>query len=118
VVSASFLHQAALALHRAGYAMYAAKDVVPAVRSAAERADPHPIYREFMDLGVSKAFSRDEVRASVIPVYMGLIKQIDDQIGSLLRSMQEMGLMQTTMIVFTSDHGDYLSLVGREGPVS
>jgi arylsulfatase A-like enzyme len=39
---------------------------------------------------------------------MGLIKQIDDQIGFLLRCMQEMGLMQNTMIVFTSDHGDYL----------
>jgi arylsulfatase A-like enzyme len=90
------------------HAMYGANDVLPAVRSEAERADPHPIYREFMDLRVSKAFSRDEVRSTVIPVYMGLIKQIDDQIGSLLRSMQELGLMQNTMIVFTSDHGDYL----------
>ncbi len=56
----------------------------------------------------SRAFSRDEVRAQVIPVYMGLIKQIDDQLGVLLQFMEDQGLMENTMIVFTSDHGDYL----------
>ena len=39
---------------------------------------------------------------------MGLIKQIDDQLGRLFQFMQERGLMDNTMIVFTSDHGDYL----------
>ena len=39
---------------------------------------------------------------------MGLIKQIDDQIGVLLQFMEDQGLMENTMIVFTSDHGDYL----------
>ena len=44
----------------------------------------------------------------MIPVYMGLIKQIDDQLGALFRFMEERGLSRRTMIVFTSDHGDYL----------
>jgi arylsulfatase A-like enzyme len=88
--------------------MYGPQDVLPPVRSEAERADPHPIYREFMDLRVSSTFARDEVRAEVVPVYMGLIKQIDDQLGVLFRFMQERGLLDSTMIVFTSDHGDYL----------
>ena len=39
---------------------------------------------------------------------MGLIKQIDDQMGRLFAWMEERGLMENTMIVFTSDHGDYL----------
>ena len=30
-------------------AMYGAGDVLPAVRSRGERADPHPVYREFMN---------------------------------------------------------------------
>ena len=89
-------------------AIYAPADVLPVVRSQEERNDPHPIYREFMNLRVSKAFSRDAVRAAVIPVYMGLIKQIDDQLGVLFRFMEDAGLFQNTMIVFTSDHGDYL----------
>ena len=39
---------------------------------------------------------------------MGLIKQIDDQLGVLFAFMRERGLLDNTMIVFTSDHGDYL----------
>jgi len=39
---------------------------------------------------------------------MGLIKQIDDQMGVLFRFMAEQGLFDNTMIVFTADHGDYL----------
>jgi arylsulfatase A-like enzyme len=88
--------------------MYGPDDVIAAVRSPDERRDPHPVYRAFMDHDVSKTFSRDEVRAEVIPVYMGLIKQIDDQMGVLFRDMQAHGLFDNTMIVFTSDHGDYL----------
>ena len=89
-------------------AMYGPQHVLPPVRSEAERANPHPVYREFMDLRVGRTFSRDDVRAEVIPVYMGLIKQIDDQLGVLLGFMEDRGLLASTLIVFTSDHGDYL----------
>ena len=88
--------------------MYEPSDVPPVVRSEAERVDPHPVFREFMQQRVSQTFARDEVREEVIPVYMGLIKQIDDQLGVLFRFMKERGLLDDTMIVFTSDHGDYL----------
>ena len=88
--------------------MYGPDDVIPAVKSEAERVDPHPVYREFMNHLVARNFSRDEVRREVIPVYMGLIKQIDDQLGVLFAFMRERGLLDNTLIVFTSDHGDYL----------
>ena len=61
-----------------------------------------------MQRGVSRTFARDIARETVIPVYMGLIKQIDDQLGRLFRFLEERDLMTSTMIVFTSDHGDYL----------
>jgi arylsulfatase A-like enzyme len=88
--------------------MYGRQDLVAPVRDAAERADPHPVYAALMAQRVARNFSRDEVRARVIPAYMGLIKQIDDQLGVLFRFLDERGLSQNTMIVFTSDHGDYL----------
>jgi arylsulfatase A-like enzyme len=88
--------------------MFGKDAVQPAVRSERERENPHPIYREFMELRVSRNFGRDEVREEVIPVYMGLIKQIDDQMGVLFDYMNRKGLMDNTVIVFTSDHGDYL----------
>jgi arylsulfatase A-like enzyme len=56
----------------------------------------------------SETFSRDEVRNAVMPVYMGLIKQIDDHLGRLWRFMEARGLFDNTMVVVTSDHGDYL----------
>lgn len=90
------------------HALYGPNDMVPAVRREAERADPHPVYGAFMDLRVSKAFSREEVRREVVPAYMGLIAQVDDQIGRLMAFMAAEGLLDETLILFTSDHGDYL----------
>ena len=90
------------------HAMYGADDVIAPVRSEDERADPHPVYGAFMAARVSRAFSQDDVRGRVIPAYMGLIKQIDDQIGVLMRFLGDKGLLDSTMIAFTSDHGDYL----------
>ncbi len=89
-------------------AMFGPSDVLPVVHSEEERRDPHPVYRAFMDSRESGSFAREEVRGTVIPVYMGLIKQIDDQLGRLFRFMAERGLLEHTLIVFTSDHGDYL----------
>lgn len=88
--------------------MYGPEHVIAPRRSEAERENPHPVYREFMKHRVAQAFSRDEVRNEVIPVYMGLIKQIDDQMGRLFAFLEDKKLMDNTMIVFTSDHGDYL----------
>jgi arylsulfatase A-like enzyme len=88
--------------------MYGPNHLIPVVRSEEERSDPHPVYREFMKRRVSRTFAREEVRDEVVPVYMGLIKQIDDQMGVLFRFLEENGYFDNTMIVFTSDHGDYL----------
>ncbi len=88
--------------------MFGPKDVIPARRSERERQDPHPVYRAFMEARVSRNFSRDEVRAAAIPAYMGLIKQCDDQFGRLIAHLEATGAMEETMIVVTSDHGDYL----------
>ncbi|MDP5219323.1 sulfatase-like hydrolase/transferase [Ruegeria sp. 2205SS24-7] len=88
--------------------MYGAQHILPVNRSDAERQQAHPVLKAFMDTKVGQAFSEDHVREAVIPAYMGLIKQADDQIGRLLRWMEETGRMQDTMIVLTSDHGDFL----------
>lgn len=88
--------------------LYGPQDVQPPIRDEAEREDAHPLYAAFMTERYSRNFSRDEVRERVIPAYMGLIKQIDDQMGLLLGFLEEKGLTDNTMIVFTSDHGDYL----------
>ncbi|WP_404926749.1 alkaline phosphatase family protein [Mesorhizobium sp. ORM16] len=88
--------------------VYGKADIKPVVRSEAERVLPHPIFEAFQQERYSRNFSRDEVRERVVPCYMGLIKQIDDQLGGLFEFMEQRALFDNTMIVFTSDHGDYL----------
>jgi arylsulfatase A-like enzyme len=88
--------------------MYGANQILPPIRSEAERQSGHPVFRAYQNTRICRAFARDEVRQRVIPAYMGLIKQIDDQMGRLFGWMEERGLFDNTMIVFSSDHGDYL----------
>lgn len=88
--------------------MYGPDTWLPPVRSEDELRNPHPVYKAFTNSKAGKSFSRDEVRNTVLPAYMGLIKQIDDQMGRLFSFLQERDLMDKTMIIFTSDHGDYL----------
>jgi arylsulfatase A-like enzyme len=88
--------------------MYGEGDVLPVKRSEVELENPHPLMEAYYGYRYSQAFSRDEVRKAVIPAYMGLITQIDDQIGRLMTYLKDSGQADDTLIVFTSDHGDYL----------
>ena len=88
--------------------MYGPDDVIPVVRSDAEWDDMHPVYRAYAENPVGRSFARDHVRDEVVPSYMGLIKQCDDQMGRLFDWLKENGHWDNTMIVLTSDHGDYL----------
>ena len=73
-----------------------------------ERDGAHPVYEAYQNNKIATAFQKDDVRSKVIPAYMGLIKQCDDQLGRLLDYLETTGQKNNTMIVLTSDHGDYL----------
>ncbi|MEM1340879.1 MAG: sulfatase-like hydrolase/transferase [Pseudomonadota bacterium] len=88
--------------------MYGPADIQAPIRSDVEREEPNPLMRQFMERIAGQTFGRDEAIEKVVPTYMGLIKQIDDQLGVLFAFMEERGLMDNTTIVLTSDHGDYL----------
>lgn len=44
--------------------------------------------------------------------YFGMIKCIDDNVGRILNSLKDNGILDNTIIVFTSDHGDMCRLHG------
>lgn len=90
------------------HAMYASDQVPAPLRHPTERQDQHPVYARFSADAVARTFQRDETRTKVIPAYMGLIKQCDDQLGRILDRLEATGRLSDTMIVLTSDHGDYL----------
>jgi choline-sulfatase len=55
----------------------------------------------------------------VIALYYGLTTWADDALGRLLAALDETGLAENTIVVFTSDHGDNLgshALVQKGGP--
>ncbi len=88
--------------------MYGPDDILPANRQEAEKDNPHPVVKAFMGHEESLNFSIDSKRRHVIPAYMGLITEIDDHIGRLMTFLEDAGRLEDTLIVFTSDHGDYL----------
>ncbi len=90
------------------HALYAAEDILPANRVEAEREHAHPVVSAFREHDEGVNFSREGVRRTVIPTYMGLIAQLDAHLGRLFDFLKTRGLWDNTVIVFTSDHGDYL----------
>ena len=78
------------------------------LRHECEREDAHPVSDAYQNNKIAQAFHKEEVRNKVIPAYMGLIKQCDDQLGRILDALEGSGQINDTMIVLTSDHGDYL----------
>lgn len=90
------------------HAMYGANMILPANRAESELEDRHPVVDAFGQHEESVNFSRDECRETVIPAYMGLISELDDHIGRLVAFLQDRGELENTIIVLTSDHGDYL----------
>jgi len=51
-------------------------------------------------------------------VYFGLMTRVDDEIGRLVAFLKDSGLWDTTLIIFTSDHGEQIGdhwLLGKGG---
>ena len=53
------------------------------------------------------AVNEQEAREAIALTY-GMIAMIDDGMAKILRRLDELGLAQNTVIVFTSDHGDLM----------
>ena len=65
-----------------------------------------------VDYGEFTAAHKRKIRAH----YAALVKQIDDEVGEILRALEETDALDDTLVIFTSDHGDYLgdhNLIGK-----
>ena len=52
-------------------------------------------------------YSEDEIRRARA-AYYGLITFLDDKIGRLLQTLEDQGLFENTVVIYTSDHGESL----------
>lgn len=57
-----------------------------------------------IDFSDTTLAQRRRVRAH----YAALVRGIDDEVGAILRTLEETGELERTMIIFASDHGDSL----------
>ena len=80
---------------------------------------PEPVFGEWSESDVPAAMRRrreswsdDLVPPEVIrearAAYYGLITQIDYNMGRVFAALQDLGMFNETMFIFTSDHGEFL----------
>lgn len=66
--------------------------------------------------GVDHTHFNEAHKKKIRAHYAGLVKQIDDEVGTILATLREIGQLENTVIIFASDHGDYLgdhNLIGK-----
>lgn len=59
--------------------------------------------------------NRERILKAIKAQYCGQVKCIDDNVGKILASLEENGLYENTIVVFTTDHGEYM---GEHGLMS
>lgn len=90
------------------HALYSPDQCLPVMRQRAELEDAHPAIAAYREHPESRAFRRDECIDVVRPVYQGLIRQVDEELGAVLELLERTNLASSTLVVFTADHGDLL----------
>ena len=63
----------------------------------------------------SESYTDPEKIKFFISEYYALVKEVDDWVGAILDKLDELGLSDNTLVVFTSDHGDMLGSHGLRG---
>ena len=82
-----------------------------------DELQPHPMMEGELDhkhmrfnikLQASQAHkASEEQRRRFMAVYFGMISWVDEQIGRVLEALRAQGLEENTIVVFTSDHGEF-----------
>ncbi|MBB4861848.1 choline-sulfatase [Pseudomonas nitritireducens] len=88
--------------------LYRDEDIpLPSIHIAQDEQDPHSQrLLKVIDLW-GQEMPEDKVRAAR-RAYFGACSYVDAQIGALLRTLEDCGLSDDTLIVFSGDHGDML----------
>jgi arylsulfatase len=63
---------------------------------------------------VDKAFADEQIWRNHIGAYYALVTEMDHLIGEILKALDEAGIAEETIVIYVSDHGDF---VGNHGMV-
>ena len=92
--------------------MYPPEKMVPPVSIDDNMADSPYLS---MKKGTNKNYSNPVMIQYFISEYYALVKEVDDWVGQILYKLDELGLTDNTLVVFTSDHGEMLGSHGLRG---
>ncbi len=98
------------------YYRYVTQDLPMPKLYAREQRPDHPYLKDY-----SESFCYDDYFVSeedvkrAIAGYFGLVSYLDENIGKVLRALEETGLAANTCVMYTSDHGDNLGARGLWG---
>ena len=88
--------------------LYKHEDIdMPRVRMAPEQLDPHSKRLRHVSDMDSTPVTDEQIR-NARHAYYGSIAYVDEQFGSIRRTLEQTGLADDTIIIVTSDHGDML----------
>ncbi|NHJ24960.1 MAG: hypothetical protein EAX89_10315 [Candidatus Lokiarchaeota archaeon] len=93
--------------------MYSPEDIeLPASFHDIERLYKHPYMKTHLENPPMRGgLLREETEQNVkrfIALNYGAVSLIDHAVGKILASLNKLGLSENTMVIFTSDHGDYM----------
>ena len=61
---------------------------------------------------LGRAAKDENIFRRFLACYYGCVSQVDDAIGQILRSLEETGQLDNTIILYTADHGDFAGYHG------
>jgi len=67
----------------------------------------HPVAKGLREHFCADQISEEELRRCVA-AYYGLVSYLDEKIGELLVTLEQVGLADDTLVIYTSDHGEML----------
>jgi arylsulfatase A-like enzyme len=71
--------------------------------------DNEPLcYRRKREQCIQKYGADEKDIRKLIARYWGLVTQVDRSVGAILRTLENLGLGENTIVVYTSDHGDMM----------
>ena len=95
-------------IHREYWDRYEGEDIpLPSVTVPEEEQDSHS-QRLLNVCGLKDASLPNEAITRARRAYFGAMSYVDDNVGKLLKVLEECGMDGDTIVVFSSDHGDML----------
>jgi arylsulfatase A-like enzyme len=93
------------------YSMYPPQGI-PAPASISDPRTNSP-YTDRPGEGV--LYRQPQLIKQMTSIYYGMVREVDDWIGKILQRVDDLGLADNTLIIFTSDHGEMLGDHGMHG---